>query len=139
MIKSWGASMVLALLVLALAAGGCGSGTSATTGAGGTVPPSSTQTSAGTASSTTSAAGVSSSVTSAASGIDAKGLFASNCSTCHGQNGQGGRGPSLQSETDQAKVQNQIHNGGQIMPPFAGTLSDSQITALTQFVLALKK
>jgi cytochrome c551 len=131
--------MVLVLLVLALAAAGCGSGTSTTTGAGGTVPPSSTQTSAGAASSTTSAAGVSSSVTSAASGIDAKGLFASNCSACHGQNGQGGRGPSLQSETDQAKVQNQIHNGGQIMPPFAGTLSDSQITALTQFVLALKK
>jgi quinohemoprotein ethanol dehydrogenase len=65
-------------------------------------------------------------------------LFDTNCSVCHGPQGEGGHnGPSLQrpelSRNFDAVVE-QIRNGSGPMPPFKDKLSDAQIRALARYV-----
>jgi mono/diheme cytochrome c family protein len=102
------ATVVLVAVTLA----GCGSGASVTTGAAG--------------------AAATTSIGSSASALaEGKSIFSDNCVRCHGASG-----PSLQNETDIAKVTNQVRNGGQRMPSFGGKLSDAQVTAVVQYVLS---
>lgn len=47
-------------------------------------------------------------------------IYQKNCSSCHGDNLQGDRGPNLQKiggKLDKAQILNQIQNGGERMPP----------------------
>ena len=132
------AFLCLALFVLvAVVAVGCGSGSSATTGA--TAPAVTTGSTAGGASTTAGAGGTTVSSTTGGSAGTAAGatVFANYCTSCHGQDATGGAGPNLTHETDQAKVLNQVTNGGQIMPPFGNQLSADQISAVVQYVLSL--
>ncbi len=74
---------------------------------------------------------------------DPKSLMATNCGSCHtfsaaGINGT--VGPSLdQTQKDRAAIITQITNGGGGMPPFKGTLTDEQISAIADFILKNKK
>jgi mono/diheme cytochrome c family protein len=143
------AFMILGLLVLVtILVLGCGSGTPSPTGA--TTPAVTTGSTAGGATTTaaggagTTAAGATTTASSAtgstsSGGAAAQGqtIFADYCSSCHGQNAEGGAGPNLHHETDPAKVQNQVRNGGQRMPPFGTQLSDAQISSVVQYVLSL--
>ena len=83
------------------------------------------------------AAGCGGTNSSASAASPGQELFAGNCARCHGADGQGAIGPSLQHETDPAKVTNQVRNGGQIMPAFGAKLSDAQISAVAEYVLSL--
>ena len=64
-------------------------------------------------------------------------LFAQNCSSCHGQNGQGGVGPPLAGNEDLAdtrKVVRQVLNGGSGMPAFGEQLPNEEIAAVATFI-----
>jgi mono/diheme cytochrome c family protein len=64
-------------------------------------------------------------------------LYALNCASCHGVQGQGGSGPAIAGNsraTDAANVQNIITYGRGTMPGFSATLTPEQIETLTQFV-----
>jgi mono/diheme cytochrome c family protein len=68
-------------------------------------------------------------------------LFVKNCSPCHGANGQGGEGPSLQKLTmTDPTIATTIKNGikGE-MPAFGSKFKDADIKALTLFIHSLKK
>ncbi|GEM_PF-2136542 len=77
-----------------------------------------------------------------ASGIDAAGLYAGNCSTCHGANRQGV--PSLGSALTPQKLggvadtalRDAVSNGkpGTAMQAFRNRLNPQQIDALVQFI-----
>ncbi len=124
----------------------------ATTSAGPTVPPSSTTravapTAPSSAQPTAAAAGA----VPAGNAQQGAALFATNCSPCHGQGGQGGGiGPKLvgdsfvQTSPDQA-IFATIANGrpGTPMPAWStakgGSLSDPQIANLVAYVKSLQK
>jgi alcohol dehydrogenase (cytochrome c) len=65
-------------------------------------------------------------------------VFADNCSVCHGATGTGGNGgpdlTSLPDAADQAKVEQQVRNGGGGMPAFKGTLNDQDIENVAAYV-----
>jgi len=71
----------------------------------------------------------------------AKYIQDAGCTTCHNFGGGGGNiGPSLANGAfgnDPAKIKNQIENGGGIMPAFKGKIPDSQIQAITDFIVGL--
>ncbi|RLL55965.1 DUF1573 domain-containing protein [Mariprofundus sp. EBB-1] len=70
-------------------------------------------------------------------------IYAAVCSMCHGDNGQGAVAPSLKHHNDAGVLALLIANGtgSQHMPGFAlqqgGPLSDSQITALSEWLSTL--
>jgi cbb3-type cytochrome c oxidase subunit III len=78
-----------------------------------------------------------------ASASDPKALFTSNCAGCHtfaaaGTNGK--VGPNLdQISPTEARIAEQIRNGGGGMPPFGGQLTDEQIQALAKYVFDNRK
>lgn len=74
-------------------------------------------------------------------------LFASNCTACHGQNGQGNVGPALNSQqllktTSDDTLFNLIRTGvpGSVMPAwgqiFGGPFTDEQVVQLVAFIRA---
>ncbi len=68
-------------------------------------------------------------------------LFAkSGCTFCHGPSGMGTeRAPSLRDvhkRLTEEQIQHQIHDGGQMMPPFAEALTAEEIAKLAQFLHA---
>lgn len=74
---------------------------------------------------------------------DARELYARNCATCHGPEGEGKqvgtlRVPALSegraAEDPDARLLSQIHDGGNGMPPFKFTLTDDEIQSLLRFV-----
>jgi quinol---cytochrome c reductase cytochrome c subunit, bacillus type len=72
-------------------------------------------------------------------------IQAAGCTTCHNFGGGGGNiGPDLSKgavaggfNNDPAKIKVQIENGGGVMPAFKGKLPDSQIQAMTDFIVGL--
>jgi cbb3-type cytochrome c oxidase subunit III len=78
--------------------------------------------------------------------IDARGLFAENCATCHGQNGrahtfhgwlvgaQNLTDPEWQADTTDGQIINAIKTGPSVMPAFEKKLSPSEIQALAKYV-----
>jgi cbb3-type cytochrome c oxidase subunit III len=83
--------------------------------------------------------------------VDAKALFASECATCHGKDGQAKTfkaklnharnltDAKWQAEVTDERLYNSIHNGKGKMPAFGKKLSDTQINALVAFVRTLKQ
>ncbi len=68
---------------------------------------------------------------------DGPGLYAAKCAACHGANGEGGIGPSLQTSTlTLGEITTSITSG--TMSPYAGGLSGAQIDALAQFTKDLQ-
>ncbi|MCC6981750.1 MAG: cytochrome c [Bauldia sp.] len=64
-------------------------------------------------------------------------LFRRNCSSCHGNAGEGGIGPRLAGSTkmeSQTLIINQVLFGSEYMPPFAEMLSDEEVAAIATFV-----
>ncbi|MEP6945761.1 MAG: c-type cytochrome [Acidobacteriota bacterium] len=71
-------------------------------------------------------------------------IYANNCARCHGDDGEGDKGPALNSAKNQAKFKanpqsliNKISNGGGKMPKFKTRLTASDIRAVAQFVKTL--
>jgi cytochrome c551 len=70
--------------------------------------------------------------------IDAAALYTENCAKCHGQNREGGGGPSLlpsRLTKDPSAYVERINEGSGPMPAFSGTLSVEEIDALVEFIL----
>ncbi len=66
------------------------------------------------------------------------------CSHCHGASGFGGSdsGPDLsqvRKELKPAEIAQQIHDGGNNMPPFGDVLSGDQIAALVEYLHSKRK
>jgi cytochrome c551 len=113
------AGLILGAIVASLS---CGTTTSAST----TLPPFSLQTI------TTLAA---------TEKADGKALYEANCAPCHGANFQGGKGPTLNVISPYYEiglVEYQILHGDALMPGFHGKLTDSEIAAVAEYVLAKK-
>jgi cbb3-type cytochrome c oxidase subunit III len=78
--------------------------------------------------------------------IDARGLFAENCATCHGENGrahtihgwllgaQNLTNAKWQAETSDDDIIHAIKTGPSVMPAFEKRLSPSEIDALAIYV-----
>ena len=66
-------------------------------------------------------------------------IFANNCSSCHGDSGEGGRGPNLHGigvDPREDHVE-QVTNGGGGMPAWGTRLTPAQIEAVVDFVRTL--
>lgn len=68
-------------------------------------------------------------------------LFKANCARCHGNNGEGGKGPNLTTEGKKAKwkdsdekIVKQIQKGGFFMPSFRKKLTDEEIRSIAAYV-----
>jgi cytochrome c6 len=82
--------------------------------------------------------------------VDASALFAKECATCHGKDGQAKTfkakfnharnltDAKWQAEVTDERLYNSIRNGKGKMPAFGKKLSDPQINALVSFVRTLK-
>jgi mono/diheme cytochrome c family protein len=70
--------------------------------------------------------------------IDAKKVFATNCSWCHGDYGRkAGKGPKLAGTTmNEKQLYDRIFNGapGGAMPTYKKTLSEEKIQALVTYI-----
>src|SRR4051794_32871398 len=117
----------VSLLALALAAG-CGGGSSGSSGSssvGGVGQPG-------------GETGPAAPASSQQGTVAAANLFSNNCSGCHGDAGQGGVGPNLQTLDDAGDLQtveNQVRNGGGGMPAFEDKLSDDDIEQVASYVV----
>ena len=67
---------------------------------------------------------------------DPAALFTDNCAGCHGADGSGGNGPDLRGEDNVDGIAEQVREGGGGMPAFSGELTDAQIQALAEYVVA---
>ena len=87
---------------------------------------------------------------SASAAADGRALFAQDCARCHSATStQSEEGPGLKGlfkrktlpgsgrPTTEANVRSQILNGGGGMPPFKGTLSTTQVSALIAYLRTL--
>jgi len=64
-----------------------------------------------------------------------RGIYAESCSFCHGPEGEGGHnGIELVAPLDRDLVVRTVHDGGNRMPPFAGSLSPEEINAVAAYV-----
>jgi cbb3-type cytochrome c oxidase subunit III len=74
----------------------------------------------------------------AVTSLDGKTIFKAKCGGCHtlaDAGTTGTTGPNLdQLKPDFARVQQQVTNGGAIMPAFKGILTDAQIKAVAKYV-----
>lgn len=64
-------------------------------------------------------------------------VFENNCLSCHGKEGAGGSGPSLQGDeiaSDYDKTVKQVKNGGGGMPAFEGQLSEQEIADVATYI-----
>lgn len=69
--------------------------------------------------------------------IDGEAIYQSSCSRCHGNEGQGGRGPNIQGIGDREPIEDGITivtNGRGSMPSFGNSLSTDEIQAVVDFV-----
>ena len=75
-------------------------------------------------------------LTGSAVAVDAAALFKSKCSTCHAVDKKK-MGPALKDmATDPKALRDTIANGRNMMPKYAGKLSDEEIDALVDFIKA---
>ena len=71
----------------------------------------------------------------------AEATYKAQCVGCHAADMSGGVGPNLQKiggKLTVEQISTQIHNGGGGMPAYKGTLTEDQITALTDWLAAKK-
>lgn len=57
-------------------------------------------------------------------------VFAANCASCHGADGNGGTEEGILGEEDDAEVVQIVLNGEETMPSFADVLTDQEIADL---------
>ncbi len=65
-------------------------------------------------------------------------LYAQNCSSCHGNAGQGGMGPTLVGSSissDKQRITQIITNGKGMMPAYEFILSEEEINAIADYVV----
>lgn len=76
--------------------------------------------------------------TTTASAVDGEALYNDECASCHGDDGGGGLGPSLQnleeSFPDQSEVVAIVTDGTGSMPGFGDDLSAEEIDAIVAYV-----
>ena len=76
--------------------------------------------------------------TTAANAIDGEALYNDECASCHGDDGGGGLGPSLQdlesSFPDQSEVVAIVTDGSGSMPGFGDDLSAEEIDAIVAYI-----
>jgi cytochrome c oxidase cbb3-type subunit 3 len=79
-----------------------------------------------------------------AAGLPSEELFKANCARCHGNNGEGGKGPNLTTEKKKAKwkdsdqkLVDKITKGGFIMPSFRKKLNAGEIKSIAAYVRTL--
>ncbi|MBB6673605.1 c-type cytochrome [Cohnella nanjingensis] len=68
-------------------------------------------------------------------------VYKSNCLSCHGDQRQGGLGPSLAevgTSMTPEQIYKQIKNGGGGMPGFGKRLTEEQLTNLTNWLADMK-
>jgi cytochrome c551 len=109
----------------------CGGGTTTTS----TTVPSTTTTTTG--STTTTSTTVPSTTTTTVAPPDGAAIYQANCAACHGAEGQGGVGPSLQGIGEVHTVQELaevITNGRGAMPAWQGRLTPEEINAVATYV-----
>ena len=71
--------------------------------------------------------------------INAQAVFSDNCAHCHGADGKTGRAPDLsRTSLDKGGLVNIITKGEGHMPAFEDKLTQREIEAMANFVLALK-
>jgi mono/diheme cytochrome c family protein len=82
--------------------------------------------------------------------VDARGLFAENCTTCHGKDGRartfhgwlvGAQNlidAKWQADTTDGQILNAIKTGPSVMPAFEKKLSPAEIEALATYVRSFK-
>lgn len=64
-------------------------------------------------------------------------VFENNCMSCHGKEGAGGGGPTLQGDdfaTNYDKVVKLVKNGGGGMPAFGEQLSEQEIADVSTYI-----
>ena len=61
-------------------------------------------------------------------------VFAGNCVGCHGRQGRGGVGPTLEPAGFASLVAAMVEQGGIDMPPFGQALDEAEIDAVAEFV-----
>ncbi|SDD96923.1 cytochrome c551 [Paenibacillus sp. UNCCL117] len=77
----------------------------------------------------------------AAGGEDVQALYKSNCLSCHGNDLQGGMGPSLQkigTKLTEEQIAAKVKNGGGGMPAYKSKLKEEEVQTLAAW-LAEKK
>ncbi len=63
-------------------------------------------------------------------------VFAAQCAGCHGDQGQGARGPAIKpSQLSEQELFDVIADGRGDMPAFRGRLAESEVQALIAFLL----
>lgn len=79
-----------------------------------------------------------------ATNLSGEELFKANCARCHGNNGEGGKGPNLTTEKKKAKwkdsdqkLVDKITKGGFIMPSFRKKLNADEIKTIAGYVRTL--
>jgi mono/diheme cytochrome c family protein len=117
--------LVVALATVAALAVACGDGSASDTSTDTTTPAASTA---------SATAGQPEPNTSNEPAADGPALYAAKCAGCHGADGGGGQGPSLQGVTDMDKVVGQVTDGGASMPAFGSQLSEREIQAIATYV-----
>jgi outer membrane protein assembly factor BamB len=63
-------------------------------------------------------------------------IYRERCAGCHGGDGSGGSGPSLEGVADRLSLEAQIQvvtNGRGAMPPWSGTLTEEEIAAVVDY------
>jgi cytochrome c551 len=69
--------------------------------------------------------------------VDAQAIYKQNCISCHGNNLEGGVGPSLQKvggKYGKDQIATILSNGRGAMPSYKGKLSDNEIGALATWL-----
>lgn len=64
-------------------------------------------------------------------------VFVNNCAACHGDNGEGGVGPTLDGNSEVADSEyiiDMVLHGGSFMTPFRNELNDEQIADVTTYI-----
>ena len=71
-------------------------------------------------------------------------VYANNCARCHGDDGEGDKGPAINTPEKQKKYRSnsrvliqKISNGGKKMPKFSTRLSAAEIREVANFVKTL--
>ena len=64
-------------------------------------------------------------------------IYANSCARCHGDDGDGDKGPALHGKGSTASIIRKVANGGRKMPSFKSRLSAAEIKAVANYVRTL--
>ena len=130
------------LIALAIVASACGGSTTTSTEAPAEAAAQTTEAPSTTAAPDTTKAPATTAVSEEAEvpagDVDGMAVYEANCARCHGDDGTGGRGPSLvdhvQDHGDPETDIGIVTNGGTNMPSFGEKLTGDEIVAVVDYV-----